>query len=92
MLEDLTGPISAAVDVKSGDVVCRSRLDPDTLPDTTAGSVENVIRTQSLLPDGNHIAARICGIVDKYDAVRDQSECEMATGILEICSQLICPR
>jgi hypothetical protein len=34
-------------------VVGRSRLDPHTLPDTTAGPVEDVRRVQSLLADRN---------------------------------------
>lgn len=48
-----------------------NRLDPNTLPDSTAGSVEDVVWLERLLADGDHIVAAVSGIVGKNEPVNE---------------------
>lgn len=62
--------ICASGQLQFSDVVCRSRLDPNTLPDSTARSVEDVRRIESLLADRNDLVAAISGIMYEYQTVK----------------------
>lgn len=57
--------IHVGIEIQSGDVVFRSTLQPDRLPDSTARSIEDVTRVKSLLADRNNIIARVSGIMHK---------------------------
>jgi hypothetical protein len=67
--QGLTLAIHVCIEIQLGDIVGRSSLEPNTLPDTTAGRVKDVTRAQGLLSNGNNIAAIICGIVDENKPV-----------------------
>lgn len=54
--------------IKLHHVVDGGRFNPNTLPDTAAGCVENVRRIQRLLPNGNHVIAAVSRVVNKYEA------------------------
>ena len=49
-------------------MVGRSRLDPHTLPDATAGPVENVRRVQSLFADGDDVVVAVSWIMHEDEA------------------------
>ena len=51
----LTFSVHVGIQVQFSNIVARCGLDPDTLPDTTAGRIEDVGRIQSLLADGDHV-------------------------------------
>ena len=65
----LTCTISSGRKLQLCDVIRRSRLDPDTLPDTTAGSVEDVRGIESLLANRNDVVVTVSRIVDEDEAV-----------------------
>ena len=49
-------------------MVGRSRLDPQTLPDATAGPVEHVRRVQSLFADGDDVVITVSWVMYEYEA------------------------
>lgn len=61
----LTLAIHVCIEIQLGNIICRSSLKPNTLPDTTARRVKDVTRVQSLFPNRNNIIAIICGIMDE---------------------------
>lgn len=54
-IQKRTLAIHVGINVKLFDPVRRRGFNPDTLPDTTAGSVENVRLIQGLLPNWDNI-------------------------------------
>lgn len=73
-------------------MVPRNRLDPNTLPDSTAGSVEDVVWLERLLADGNHIVATVSGIVRKDEPVNEMSIFETLRLLLEISQFVVAVR
>lgn len=65
----LTRPIGSSRQLQLGDMVGRSRLDPHALPDTTAGSVENVRGVESLLADRNNIVVAVSRVMHEHKAM-----------------------
>ena len=55
-------------------MVWRGRLNPDTLPDATAGSVENVTRMERLFANWNHITFTISGVIHKDEPISISDE------------------
>lgn len=49
-------------------MIGRSRLDPHTLPDTTAGPVEDVRRVQGLFADGNYVVIAVSWVMYEDEA------------------------
>lgn len=50
-------------------MVGRCRLDPHALPDTAAGSVENVRGVESLLADRNNIVVAVSRVMHEHKAM-----------------------
>lgn len=65
-IEIRTLTIHVGVEVQLSNPVCRCGFNPDTLPDTAAGRVEDVRRFQRLFANRNDMISTIRGIVDKY--------------------------
>lgn len=68
-MEQLTLAVLVCIKVKTRDVVSRDRLDPDTLPDTTAGGIEDVARIERLLANWNDIRVIISRVMDENEPV-----------------------
>ena len=66
----LTLPVHVRIKIQLCDVVGRRRLNPDTLPDTTAGLVEDVtLRGRLLLADRDDIVTTVRGIMYEDEPV-----------------------
>jgi hypothetical protein len=51
--------------IKLGDVILWRSLQPDRLPNSTTGCVEDVARAERLLADGDDEVTIICWVMDK---------------------------
>lgn len=54
-----------SINVEFRDMILWRSLDPDALPNSTTGSVEDMTGPVSLLSNGNYIITIVCGIVHK---------------------------
>lgn len=61
-LDRRTLAMHVCIDIHFRDIVGRSRLDPNRLPDSTAGSIEDMGGHESLLANWNDIVAAIADI------------------------------
>lgn len=61
--ERVTLSVHISSEINPGDVVCWRRFKEDTLPDSTAGRVEDVTWVKSLLSNGDDIVSRVGGIM-----------------------------
>lgn len=66
----LTLAVHISIKIKLSNVVCRGgRLNPDALPDSTAGSVEDVTGTEGLFSNWNHNTVTIRRVVHKNEPI-----------------------
>lgn len=66
----LTFAVHVGIEIQLCNVVGRRRLDPDALPDTAAGLVEDMaFRGRLLLADRDDIVTAVGGIMDEYEPV-----------------------
>ena len=62
--------MSISAELEVIDVVCRGRLDPNSLPDPAARGVKDVGWVQCLLPDWDLPVAGISGIVCENNSAK----------------------
>ena len=74
----LTLTVHISIQIKLSYVVWRGRLNPDTLPDSTTGSVENVTGMERLFSNWDHNTVTISRIVHKNEPI-DISDALAAT-------------
>jgi hypothetical protein len=84
----LTLTIHVCVEVQLGNVVGWSRLEPNTLPYSTARGIEDVTWSQGLLSNGNDIVAGICGVVHENKSLL-WSDRQSTASLISGNSQLI---
>lgn len=65
----LTRSIGPSRQLQLGDMIGRCRLNPHALPDTAAGSVENVRGVESLLADRNNIVVAVSRVMHEHQAM-----------------------